>query len=147
MGFQTAAKLSGARFVVLKSGLARMERALVSSCSTFTPASMDMQKWRHRCWCETRYCTDCAAAKVRDDQFFALPGQCMNELRSAPSAEAGNERASVFDRRLGLIPTASPLTNLVRDSILDEEALPMRFAACTLAFAPKRVRRERTPAG
>ena len=59
----------------------------------------------------------------------------MNELRSAPSAEAGNERASVFDRRLGLIPTAEvPLTNLVRDSILDEDALPMRLTACTPCF-------------
>jgi seryl-tRNA synthetase len=36
---------------------------------------------------------------------------------------------------LWLIPTAEvPLTNLVRDSILDEDALPMRFTACTPCF-------------
>jgi len=39
MDFESAAKLSGARFVVLKKGLARLERAIGSSCSTFTPPS------------------------------------------------------------------------------------------------------------
>ena len=44
----------------------------------------------------------------------------------------------IWDRRpsgLWLIPTAEvPLTNLVRDSILDEHTLPMRFTACTPCF-------------
>src|ERR1700736_5060893 len=136
MDFQTAAKLSGARFVVLKSGLARMERALGQFM-------LDLHTGEHGyaevappllVRDEVLYGT-AQLPKFEDDQFFALPGQCMNELRSAPSAEAGNERASVFDRRLGLIPTAEvPLTNLVRDLILDEEGLPMRFAACTPCF-------------
>jgi len=38
-------------------------------------------------------------------------------------------------KRLGLIPTAEvPLTNLVRESLLDEEELPLRFTACTPCF-------------
>jgi seryl-tRNA synthetase len=38
-------------------------------------------------------------------------------------------------KRLGLIPTAEvPLTNLVRESIVDEAQLPMRFTACTPCF-------------
>ena len=39
------------------------------------------------------------------------------------------------DERLGLIPTAEvPLTNLVRESIVDEAQLPMRLTACTPCF-------------
>ena len=40
MDFATAAKMAGARFVVLRGPLARLERALASSCSTCTRASM-----------------------------------------------------------------------------------------------------------
>ena len=98
MDFQTAAKLSGARFVVLKSGLARMERALGQFM-------LDLHTDEHGyaevappllVRDEVLYGT-AQLPKFEDDQFFALPGQCMNELRSAQSAEAGNERASVFD--------------------------------------------------
>ncbi len=40
-----------------------------------------------------------------------------------------------LDRRLWLVPTAEvPLTNLVRESILDEAKLPLRFTACTPCF-------------
>ena len=57
MDFETAAKLSGARFVVLKNGLARLERAIgqfmldVHTTSTATPKS------HRRCWCATRRCS------------------------------------------------------------------------------------------
>ena len=57
MDFETAAKLSGARFVVLKSGLARLERALgqfmldLHTTSTATPKSI------RRCWCATMRCS------------------------------------------------------------------------------------------
>ena len=54
MDFETAAKLSGARFVVLKSGLARWSARSGSSCSTCTRASTATPKSRRRCWCATR---------------------------------------------------------------------------------------------
>src|SRR5262249_18802056 len=45
------------------------------------------------------------------------------------------DRDFLSANRLGLIPTAEvPLTNLVRDSILDEDTLPMRLTACTPCF-------------
>jgi seryl-tRNA synthetase len=136
MDFQTAAKLSGARFVVLKDGLARMERALGQFMLDLHTGEHGYAEVAPPLLVRDKVLYGTAQLpKFEDDQFFALPGQCMNELRSAPSAEAGNERASVFDRRLGLIPTAEvPLTNLVRDSILDEDALPMRLTACTPCF-------------
>ncbi len=137
MDFETAAKLSGARFVVLKSALARMERALGQFM-------LDLHTGEHGYTevappllvrDEVFYGT-AQLPKFEDDQFFALPGQDMHELTSAAARQQdSNEPPSVLDRRLGLIPTAEvPLTNLVRESILDEESLPLRLTACTPCF-------------
>ncbi len=54
MDFETAAKLSGARFVVLKSGLARLERALGQFMLDCTRASTATPRSLRRCWCATR---------------------------------------------------------------------------------------------
>ena len=55
MDFETAAKLSGARFVVLKKGLARLERALGQFISTCTRAShTTTPKSRRPFWCVTK---------------------------------------------------------------------------------------------
>ena len=52
MDFETAAKLSGARFVVLKGALARLERALAASCSICIRAGASATPRSHRrCWC------------------------------------------------------------------------------------------------
>jgi seryl-tRNA synthetase len=126
MDFKTAAKLSGARFVVLKKGLARLERALGQFM-------LDLHTTEHG------YTEVNPPLLVRDDvmfgtaqlpkfetdQFWALKG----ELLSAP--DISNIRAE----RLGLIPTAEvPLTNLVREAITDEAELPMRLTALTPCF-------------
>jgi seryl-tRNA synthetase len=126
MDFATAAKLSGARFVVLKKGLARLERALGQFM-------LDLHTTEHG------YTEINPPILVRDDamfgttqlpkfefdQFWAVRG----ELLSAPRPE------SIREDRLGLIPTAEvPLTNMVREEIVDEAALPMRLTACTPCF-------------
>jgi hypothetical protein len=65
--------------------------------------------------------------KFEDDQFWAIKG----ELLAAPDERLKTER-------LGLIPTAEvSLTNLVRESIVDEKELPMRLTALTPCF-PRR---------
>jgi seryl-tRNA synthetase len=62
--------------------------------------------------------------KFEDDQFWAIKG----ELLVAPDERLKTER-------LGLIPTAEvSLTNLVRESIVDEKELPMRLTALTPCF-------------
>ncbi|MFX4481905.1 aminoacyl--tRNA ligase-related protein, partial [Acinetobacter baumannii] len=62
--------------------------------------------------------------KFEDDQFWAIKG----ELLAAPGEDLRSQR-------LGLIPTAEvALTNLVRESILDEKELPMRLTALTPCF-------------
>jgi seryl-tRNA synthetase len=127
MDFETAAKLSGARFVVLKSGLARMERALgqffVDLHTTehgYTEIAPPLLVRDDVMYGTTQL------PKFEDDQFWAIKGDL---LGSSPSID------DLRAQRLGLIPTAEvPLTNLVRESIVEEAELPLRFTACTPCF-------------
>jgi len=125
MDFATAAKLSGARFVVLKKKLARMERAIGQFM-------LDVHTNEHG-YAEINppllvrndvmFGTG-QLPKFEDDQFWALKG----ELLANPDERLSSER-------LGLIPTAEvSLTNLVRESIVDEKELPMRLTALTPCF-------------
>ena len=111
MDFEAAAKLSGARFVVLKGGLARLERALGQFM-------LDLHTQEHG------YTEVNPPILVRDDAMFGtaqLPKFREDQFR------AGED--------YWLIPTAEvPLTNLVRDAITDEAELPLRLTACTPCF-------------
>jgi seryl-tRNA synthetase len=129
MDFETAAKLSGARFVVLKKGLARLERAIGQFM-------LDLHTNEHG-YTEINpplLVRDAVMfgtgqlPKFEDDQFWAVKGEL---LTAADENAVGRLRSE----RLGLIPTAEvPLTNLVRESILDEKELPMRLTALTPCF-------------
>jgi seryl-tRNA synthetase len=129
MDFEAAAKLSGARFVVLKKGLALLERAIGQFM-------LDLHTNEHG-YTEVNpplLVRDDAMfgtgqlPKFEDDQFWAIKGE---SLTTADVAGLGKLRGE----RLGLIPTAEvPLTNLVRESILDEKELPMRLTALTPCF-------------
>jgi seryl-tRNA synthetase len=111
MDFETAAKLSGARFVVLKGGLARLERAL----SQFM---LDLHTQEHG------YTEVNPPVLVRDDAMFG----------TAQLPKFREDQFRVGDE-FWLIPTAEvPLTNLVREAITDEAQLPMRLTACTPCF-------------
>src|SRR3984957_10175710 len=125
MDFEAAAKMSGARFVVLKKGLARLERAIGQFM-------LDLHTNEHG-YAEINppllvrddvmFGTG-QLPKFEDDQFWAIKGELL--------ATAGGDLRT---ERLGLIPTAEvPLTNLVRESILDEKELPMRLTALTPCF-------------
>ncbi|WIJ23744.1 serine--tRNA ligase [Devosia sp. RR2S18] len=114
MDFETAAKLSGSRFVVLKGQVARLERALGQFM-------LDLHTNEHE------YTEVQPPILVRDEPLFGT-----NQL---PKFEEDLFFTPHGESRLALIPTAEvPLTNLVRESILSEEELPLRFAALTPCF-------------
>src|SRR5579862_9038655 len=125
MDFETATKLSGARFVVLKKGLARLERAigqfmidLHTNEHGYTEINPPLLVRN-----DVMFGTG-QLPKFEDDQFWAVRG----ELTIAPDERLKTER-------LGLIPTAEvSLTNLVRESIVDDKELPMRLTALTPCF-------------
>lgn len=111
MDFERAAKLSGARFVVLTGALARLERALASFMLDLHTA-------------EFGYTEVNPPALVRDEALFGtgqLPKFAEDQFRTT-------------DGRW-LIPTAEvPLTNLVAGEIVEEERLPLRYTAMTWCF-------------
>ena len=111
MDFETAGKISGARFVVLKGALARLERAL----GTFM---LDLHT------SEFGYTEVNPPLLVRDAAAYG-------------TANLPKFAEDLFQTREGfwLIPTAEvSLTNLVREQILDEAELPKRFTAWTPCF-------------
>ena len=112
MDFELAAKLSGARFVVLQKGLARMERALGQFM-------LDVHTGKEHGYTEVN-----PPILVRDEVMFGtaqLPKFADDQFRTTND--------------FWLIPTAEvPLTNLVRESIVEEVQLPMRLTACTPCF-------------
>lgn len=111
MDFETAAKLSGSRFVVLERQIARLSRAIGQFM-------LDTHTEEHG------YTEVMPPLMVRDDAMFGtaqLPKFRDDQFR------AGDDH--------WLIPTAEvPLTNLVRESILSEEELPRRYTALTPCF-------------
>jgi seryl-tRNA synthetase len=114
MDFEVAAKISGARFVVLKSQLARLERAIGQFM-------LDLHVDEHG------YTEVEPPYLVRDDALFGT-----NQL---PKFEEDLFFVPHGESRLGLIPTAEvPLTNFVRESILSADQLPMRLTALTPCF-------------
>ena len=180
MDFDAAAKLSGARFVVLKGALARLERALEQFM-------LDLHTTEHG-YTEIAppvLVRDAAMfgtaqlPKFEDDQFQAttsyrafykaieeriaraygtieLSRKWMGSRQRGFDLAELAEQISTLERSLDrevdeivtlqskyphaesnlwLIPTAEvPLTNLVRESIVDEKTLPLRFTAGTLSF-------------
>jgi seryl-tRNA synthetase len=111
MDFEAAARMSGARFVALKSQLARLERALGQFM-------LDLQTQEHG------YTEVSPPILVRDDALYGtgqLPKFAEDLFRTTD------------DR--WLIPTAEvSLTNLLREEITPDENLPQRFTALTPCF-------------
>lgn len=111
MDFAAASKLSGARFTVLRGQLARLERALG-----------DLMLDIHTN--EFGYTEVSPPLMVRDEAMFGT-GQLPKFAEDLFSTSSGH----------WLIPTAEvSLTNLVADSILEGEELPLRFTARTPCF-------------
>lgn len=109
--FETASEISGSRFVVTSGSLARLERAL----SSFM---LDVHCEKHG------YQEVNVPYLVKEGSMYGtgqLPKFSEDQYKT--------------DNDMWLIPTAEvPLTNLVRQKIVDEESLPLRFTSFTQCF-------------
>jgi seryl-tRNA synthetase len=158
MDFEAAAKMSGARFVVLKSQLARLERAIGQFM-------LDLQTTQNG------YLEVSPPLLVNNDAMFGtgqLPKFGAEQFFSASQADrreqfrealilsggdepirerfcrGGESLADIIDSRLEPLPTVEPywmiptaevsLTNLVREAITGEDELPLRLTALTPCF-------------
>lgn len=121
MDFEAAAAISGARFVALRGQLARLERALASFM-------LDTQTL------ENGYEEVSPPLLVRDQALVGtgqLPKFEEDLFKSQKVDEAGTEGAPAHY----LIPTSEvPITNLVREQILNEDQLPIRMTGHTPCF-------------
>ncbi|MBX3689363.1 serine--tRNA ligase [Dokdonella sp.] len=108
------AKLSGARFTVLRGGLARLHRALAQFM-------LDLHTGEHGY-------LECNVPLIVNSESMRGTGQL-------PKFEEDLFSTAVGDTRRYLIPTAEvSLTNLVRDEIVEAETLPQRLTAHSLCF-------------
>ncbi len=140
MDFEAAAKMSGSRFVVLSGPLARLERALAAFM-------LDVQTGEHG------YTEVSPPLLVRDralegtgqlpkfeEDLFKATGidtKTLNYLIDRYGADLAKVIAEVeqIESNYYTIPTAEvPLTNIVRESILDADTLPLRYTAHTPCF-------------
>jgi seryl-tRNA synthetase len=113
LDFEAAARISGARFAVLRGGLARLQRAL-------TQFMLDTHTLEHGY--EEVYVP------------YLVQSHALQGTGQLPKFEEDLFRID-NDPPFYLIPTAEvPVTNLAREQIVEAEALPLRFAAHTPCF-------------
>ena len=111
--FESAAKLSGSRFVVMKDGYARLHRALKQFM-------LDVQT-------EENGYTEMYVPNI-------VRSACLEGTGQLPKF-AEDQYKIENEEGLYLIPTAEvPLTNLIRESILEENELPIKMTAHTPCF-------------
>jgi len=112
--FETAVKITGSRFSVLKGGLARMNRALIQFMLDMHGAEHGYQEVYVPYLVNAESLRGTGQLPKFEEDLFKLKGE----------------------KELYLIPTAEvPVTNIVRDQIVAAEDLPMKFVAHTPCFA------------
>ncbi|MBT8524445.1 serine--tRNA ligase [Polynucleobacter paneuropaeus] len=128
LDFEVAAKISGARFAVLKGPIARLHRALAQ----FMLDTHSTQHGYQEIY--TPYMVNAASMRGTgqlpkfEEDLFKVP----RKMGGAQSAEGGEEERI---ENFYLIPTAEvPVTNLVRDEIVNADSLPMKYVAHTPCF-------------
>jgi seryl-tRNA synthetase len=112
LDFDTAAKLAGARFAVLKGGVARLHRALAQFM-------LDTHTREH--------------GYTEVYVPYMVTGECADGVSSLLKFK--EDLFKLEGRDLYLIPTAEyPVTNFMRDTIVEAKALPLKFACHSPCF-------------
>jgi len=112
LDFDAAAKISGARFVLIRGELARLHRAL-------TQFMLDIHTREH--------------GYTELYVPYMVTGECANGVSSL--AKFKDDLFKVEGRDLYLVPTAEyPVTNVVREEIIPGDKLPLKFACHTPCF-------------
>ena len=116
MSFDIASKLSGSRFVVLKDKLALLERALINFM-----LDVHTKKFNY---------TEISPPLIVNENIMFGTGQLPKFKSDQYEILTNKDEENKY-----LIPTAEvPLSNLMRDSIIDNKNLPIRFVASTPCF-------------
>lgn len=114
LDFETATKLTGSRFAVMRGDIARMHRALIQ-------LMLDTHTQEHE----------------YNEIYvpFMVNADSLRGTGQLPKFEEDLFKIPFGDNQFYLIPTAEvPVTNVVRDEIIDAKALPLKFACHTPCF-------------
>jgi len=121
LDFDAAARISGARFVLMKGQVARLHRAL-------TQFMLDLHTREHGY-------TEVYAPYIVNDLSMTGTGQLPKFESDLFKVGFGTVEDNAGGRKWFLIPTAEvPVTNIVRDQILSASELPLRFVCHTPCF-------------
>ncbi|MFZ3141725.1 serine--tRNA ligase [Polaromonas sp.] len=121
LDFELGTKLTGSRFTVMKGPLARLHRAL----SQFM---LDVQTAEHGY-------TECYVPYIVNSDSLRGTGQLPKFEEDLFAAKKGGQEGQAENAALYLIPTSEvPLTNFVRDEVMPEAQLPLKFTAHTPCF-------------
>ncbi|MBP6514485.1 MAG: serine--tRNA ligase [Steroidobacteraceae bacterium] len=121
LDFEAAGRISGARFVVMSGGIARMHRALAQFMLDLHTTEHGYREHYVPYLVSAQTLTGTGQLPKFEQDLFKVPQN---------AAEGEGEARSFY-----LIPTAEvPVTNLVRDAIVPAEQLPLRFVAHTPCF-------------
>lgn len=156
MDFEAAARMSGARFVVLKGTLARLERALAMFMLDVHTSEFGYTECQVPLLVRDQAVYGTAQLPKFEDDLFAtyLDSRAVDSLITQAQREAAKKIAKLdgehadavaqvdqdfataaLNSRLWLIPTAEvSLTNLAREQIHDEATLPLRYTAWSPCF-------------
>jgi len=125
LDFESAAKISGSRFVVLKGPVARLHRALAQFMIDLHTTQHGYEELYVPLMVNSASMRGTGQLPKFEEDLFKVPRQMGGE------DGAGEAKIENFY----LIPTAEvPVTNLVRDTITAAEELPLKFAAHTPCF-------------
>ncbi|MEK7883180.1 serine--tRNA ligase [Methyloversatilis sp. NSM2] len=131
LDFETATKISGARFTLLRAGIARMHRALAQfMLDTHTTEHGYTELYApYMVNADSMFGTG-QLPKFEEDLFLVLPGGASTlKGLTDPSTE------QLVRNRYYLIPTAEvPVTNIVRDTVQPATGLPLKFVCHTPCF-------------
>ena len=156
LDFETATKIAGARFSLLKGPLARLHRALAQFMldihteqhgytETYVPYLVNAESMRGTGQLpkfeEDLFCTFSPTYISDLEETKAVRDELTKSINKFESGDLSEELLSAFGGLLQkmkgyyLIPTAEvPVTNIVRDAIVPLEKLPMKFVAHTPCF-------------
>ena len=121
LDFELGTKLTGSRFTVMQGQLARLHRALAAFM-------LDVQTAEHGY-------TECYVPYIVNSDSLRGTGQLPKFEEDLFAAKKGGQEGADENAALYLIPTSEvPLTNFMRDEIVAEAKLPLKFTAHTPCF-------------
>ncbi|MDP2034806.1 MAG: serine--tRNA ligase [Polaromonas sp.] len=121
LDFELGSKLTGSRFTVMQGPLARLHRALAAFM-------LDVQTAEHGY-------TECYVPYIVNSDSLRGTGQLPKFEEDLFAAKKGGQEGEAENAALYLIPTSEvPLTNFMRDEIVPEAKLPLKFTAHTPCF-------------